>query len=110
MGAASHCELIWEYLRLVQVDSKIGGRVSSHAVSSQTWNPSLRRHSLWASINAVHLSSPWRAMHSSRGPLVSGQAQQIFSGFSSAGILMTKTWKFEYASGRMPVSSTLVRV
>lgn len=43
-----------------------------------TSKPSLRKHTLCASIISAHLSSPFVTTHSSRIFLVSGQLQQIF--------------------------------
>ena len=50
--------------------------------------PSARRHCLCFSMSATHsgCSSPLEAMHVSRTPFVSGQAQHIFFGFPLASV------------------------
>jgi hypothetical protein len=50
---------------------------------NQILNPISRMHCLWASIKSAQFSSPFSMMHSSRGFLVSGHAQQGFNFFFS---------------------------
>ena len=52
-----------------------------------TSNPSSLKHRRCASIKYRHFSSPFSGKQASRASLVMGHAQQIFFGFTSAGLL-----------------------